>query len=77
MAADDEIAVGGLAAARTFGVPVSERLRVVRFDDTPQAPWITPLHTTVHQHLDGTGRMAAQTVVAMSSDTAPPPATST
>ncbi|QAY70838.1 substrate-binding domain-containing protein [Xylanimonas protaetiae] len=65
MAADDELAVGVLASARELRVRVPESLSVVGFDDTPQAAWTTPPLTTVHQHLDGMGRMAVQTVVAM------------
>lgn len=65
MAADDELAVGVLAAARELGVRVPESLSVTGFDDTPQAAWTTPPLTTVHQHLEGMGRMAVQTAVAM------------
>lgn len=65
MAADDEMAVGVLAAAHALGVRVPEQLSVVGFDDTPQAAWTTPPLTTVHQHLDGMGRMAVETVLGM------------
>lgn len=65
MAADDEIAVGVLTAARELGVRVPQDLSVIGFDDTPQAPWTTPPLTTVHQHLEEMGRMAVQTVVAI------------
>jgi len=65
MAADDELAVGVLTSARELGVRVPESLSVTGFDDTPQAAWTTPALTTVHQHLDGMGRMAVQTAVAM------------
>lgn len=65
MAADDEIAVGVLAAAHALGVPVPGRLSVSGFDDTPQAAWTTPPLTTVHQHLGDMGRMAVRTALAM------------
>ncbi|WP_182113114.1 MULTISPECIES: LacI family DNA-binding transcriptional regulator [unclassified Actinotalea] len=65
MAADDEIAVGVLVAAHTLGVRVPDDLSVVGFDDTPQAAWTTPPLTTVHQHLEGMGRMAVETVLGM------------
>lgn len=65
MAADDEIAVGVLATAHALGVRVPEQLSVVGFDDTPQAAWTTPPLTTVHQHLEGMGRMAVETVLSM------------
>ncbi|GEL99972.1 LacI family DNA-binding transcriptional regulator [Cellulomonas terrae] len=72
MAADDEIAVGVLAAAHELGVQVPSRLSVMGFDDTPQAAWTTPALTTVRQDLDGMGRLAVQTVLALSSGEHPP-----
>ncbi|MFE7504533.1 LacI family DNA-binding transcriptional regulator [Promicromonospora sp. NPDC057488] len=66
MAADDELAVGVLAAAHALGIRVPEGLSVTGFDDTPQASWTTPPLTTVHQDLDGMGRMAVQAITAMS-----------
>ena len=65
MAADDELAVGVLATAHTLGIRVPDQLSVIGFDDTPQAAWTTPPLTTVHQHLEGMGRMAVATVLAM------------
>ncbi|MGY4645939.1 LacI family DNA-binding transcriptional regulator [Cellulomonas sp. URHB0016] len=72
MAADDEIAVGVLATAHRLGVQVPGQVSVVGFDDTPQAAWTTPALTTVRQDLDGMGRLAVQTVLAMSSGAHPP-----
>jgi len=71
MAADDEIAVGILAAARELGLRVPQDLSVIGFDDTPQAPWTTPPLTTVRQHLEEMGRMAVQTVIAISAGQQP------
>jgi LacI family transcriptional regulator len=65
MAGDDEIAVGVLATAHALGVRVPHDLSVTGFDDTPQAAWTTPPLTTVHQHLDGMGAMAVQTIRVM------------
>lgn len=65
MAADDEIAVGVLATAHELGVRLPEDLSVTGFDDTPQAAWTTPPLTTVHQHLEGMGAMAVQTLRVM------------
>lgn len=62
---DDEIAVGVLLAARELGVPVPQGVSVVGFDDTPQARWTAPPLTTVHQPLEGMGRMAVQTVLTL------------
>ena len=71
MAADDEIAVGVLASAHEIGVRVPDQLSIIGFDDTPQAAWTTPPLTSVHQHLDGMGRIAVQTVLTMSAGTQP------
>jgi len=65
MAADDEIAVGVLSTAHELGIRVPEELSVTGFDDTPQAAWTTPPLTTVHQHLEGMGAMAVQTILTM------------
>ena len=65
MAGDDEIAVGVLATAHELGVSVPRDLSVMGFDDTPQAAWTTPPLTTVHQHLEGMGAMAVQTILVM------------
>jgi len=63
MAADDEIAIGVLLAARERDVRVPEQLSVTGFDDTPQAERTAPPLTSVHQHLDGMGAMAVQTIL--------------
>lgn len=65
MAADDEIAFGVLATAYELGIRVPQQVSVTGFDDTPQAAWTTPPLTTVHQHLEGMGAMAVQTILAM------------
>jgi len=71
MAADDELAVGVLAAAYELGVRVPDELSVTGFDDTSQAAWTTPPLTTVHQHLDGMGRMAVQSLLSMAAGSWP------
>lgn len=71
MAANDEIAVGTLAAAHALGIRVPEELSVTGFDDTPQAAWTTPPLTTVYQHLEGMGAMAVQTTLAMAEGRGP------
>lgn len=65
MAANDELAVGVLAAAHELGIRVPDDLSVTGFDDTPQAAWTTPPLSTVHQHLEGMGAMAVQTLLVM------------
>jgi LacI family transcriptional regulator len=71
MAGDDEIAVGVLAAAHQLGIRIPQDLSVMGFDDTPQAAWTTPPLTTVHQHLEGMGAMAVQTVLVMAEGNKP------
>lgn len=71
VAADDELAVGVLSAAHELGLRVPDDLSVIGFDDTPQAAWTTPPLTSVRQHLDGMGRVAVGTVLAMASGTRP------
>ncbi|GIG38721.1 LacI family DNA-binding transcriptional regulator [Cellulomonas phragmiteti] len=71
LAGDDEIAVGVLAAAQELAVPVPGGLSVVGYDDTPQAGWTSPRLTSVRQPLDGMGRMAVETVLAMAAGHAP------
>ena len=71
MGANDEIAVGVLATAHALGLRVPEELSITGFDDTPQAEWTTPPLTTVHQHLEGMGAMAVQTVLTMAAGRRP------
>ena len=71
LAADDELAVGVLATAHELDIGVPEQLSIIGFDDTPQAAWTTPPLTSVHQHLDGMGRMAVQTVLTMAAGARP------
>lgn len=65
MAADDELAIGALAAARMQGMRIPEQLSIVGFDDTDKASWTSPALTTVRQHLGGMGRMAVEAVLSM------------
>ncbi|MEU4511296.1 substrate-binding domain-containing protein [Nonomuraea wenchangensis] len=71
VAGNDEIAVGVLAAAKDFGIPVPGELSVTGFDDTPQTEWTTPRLTSVRQPLVGMGRMAVETVLGMADGVQP------
>jgi LacI family transcriptional regulator len=55
---NDNIGVGVLQAAKARGLRVPEDLSVVGFDDTEQAPIVTPALTTVRQPLAEMGRTA-------------------
>jgi LacI family transcriptional regulator len=71
VAANDEIAVGVLAAAQELGITVPGELSVTGFDDTPQTQWTAPRLTSVRQPLAGMGRMAVETVLGMVGGTQP------
>ena len=56
--ANDEMAIGFVAAAREAGISVPRGLSVVGFDDIPTARYTTPPLTTVRQDFTGIGRQA-------------------
>lgn len=64
MALSDIIAVGVLDAARDLGVRVPEEVSIAGFDDQPEACWVRPTLTTVHQPIEAKGRLAAEMLVA-------------
>jgi len=55
---NDNLAIGAMRAARARGLRVPEELSIVGFDDTEQAPIVTPALTTVRQPLAEMGRTA-------------------
>jgi DNA-binding LacI/PurR family transcriptional regulator len=57
-AANDETAIGVLAAAHDLGLRVPEDLSVVGFDDVPYARHLRPALTTVRQDFGELGRRA-------------------
>lgn len=62
-AANDQLALGLLAAFAQAGVRVPEDVAVVGFDDEPGTAFYTPPLTTVRQDFDELGRRAVQAVV--------------
>jgi LacI family transcriptional regulator len=62
-AADDETAVGVLAALRAAGKRVPEDVSVVGFDDQRLSAYLTPPLTTVRAPTEEVGRQAAQQLV--------------
>jgi DNA-binding LacI/PurR family transcriptional regulator len=54
--ANDEMAVGLLAAAAEAGIDVPGRLSVVGFDDIPTAKFLSPPLTTIEQDFGELGR---------------------
>ena len=63
VAANDELAMGAIEAARVLGLRVPQDLSVVGFDDTSGALMSSPPLTTVHQPLREMGGLALRTAV--------------
>ena len=63
VAANDEIAIGVIEAARAADLQVPDDLSVTGYDGIPQASWTTPRLTTVRQPLADMGRMAIRMIV--------------
>ena len=62
--ANDQMALGLLAALHENGLRVPEDVSVVGFDDLPEAPYFTPPLTTVRQDFAELGRRGVQLVLA-------------
>lgn len=60
---NDNLAIGALQVARERGLSVPDDLSVVGFDDSEQAPLVTPALTSVRQPLAEMGRMAVALLV--------------
>lgn len=59
-AANDQMAVDAIMAARESGLRVPEDIAVVGFDDIPMASYVSPALTTVHQPVYELGWHAAR-----------------
>jgi LacI family transcriptional regulator len=60
---NDNLAIGVLQAARARGLRVPDDLSLVGFDDSEEAPLVTPALTSVRQPLAEMGRMAVALLV--------------
>jgi DNA-binding LacI/PurR family transcriptional regulator len=69
-AATDYQALGVLKAARQLGVKIPEQLAVIGFDDLDMADYEDL--TTVRQHLDESGRIAIEILLAHIADNSRP-----
>jgi LacI family transcriptional regulator len=69
-AATDFQALGVIKVARQLGVKVPEQLAVIGFDDLDMAEYADL--TTIHQHLDESGRLAIEILLAHIADTVRP-----
>lgn len=73
-AANDDMAIGVLAAARDLGLRVPEDLSVVGVDDMPVAGFVSPALTTVRQDFPLIGRWALDGLIGEIEGEAPRPA---
>jgi DNA-binding LacI/PurR family transcriptional regulator len=64
VAANDQMAIGLLAALADAGRTVPGDISVVGFDDVPEAPYVRPALTTVHQDFALVGRRAVEALLA-------------
>jgi DNA-binding LacI/PurR family transcriptional regulator len=62
--ANDQMALGLLAAFHESGIEAPDDVSVVGFDDLPEAPYFTPPLTTVRQDFAELGRRGVQLVLA-------------
>ena len=63
--ANDQMALGLLAALHEEGLEIPDDVSVVGFDDLPEAPYFTPPLTTVRQDFAELGRRGVQQVLAL------------
>ncbi|MCS0500298.1 LacI family DNA-binding transcriptional regulator [Protaetiibacter mangrovi] len=64
VAANDQMAIGLIAALTDAGRRVPEEVSVVGFDDVPEAAYVRPALTTVHQDFELVGRRAVEELLA-------------
>jgi DNA-binding LacI/PurR family transcriptional regulator len=64
VAANDQMAIGLLAALADAGRTVPGDISVVGFDDVPEAAYVRPALTTVHQDFALVGRRAVEALLA-------------
>jgi DNA-binding LacI/PurR family transcriptional regulator len=63
--ANDQMALGLLAALHEEGLEIPDDVSVVGFDDLPEAPYFTPPLTTVRQDFAELGRRGVQQVLSL------------
>lgn len=62
---NDQMALGAMRAARNRGVRIPEELAMVGYDDIPEAEFMHPALTTVHQQVIESGRLAVRGVMGL------------
>jgi DNA-binding LacI/PurR family transcriptional regulator len=68
VAANDQMAIGLMAALADAGRVVPDEVAVVGFDDVPEAAYVRPALTTVHQDFELVGRRAVEVLLAQLRD---------
>jgi DNA-binding LacI/PurR family transcriptional regulator len=63
----DRIAQGAMNVAHEMGISIPDELRLVGFDDIPEAAVMSPTLTTVHQQSSEKGRQAARLFLGLES----------
>ncbi|MFT4029477.1 MAG: LacI family DNA-binding transcriptional regulator [Protaetiibacter sp.] len=71
VAANDQMAIGLIAALADAGRSVPGEVSVVGFDDIPEAAFVRPALTTVHQDFELVGRRAVEVLIAQLVSAAP------
>ncbi|MFT4285046.1 MAG: substrate-binding domain-containing protein, partial [Protaetiibacter sp.] len=72
VAANDQMAIGLIAALADAGRAVPGEVSVVGFDDIPEAAFVRPALTTVHQDFELVGRRAVESLIEQLSGRAQP-----
>jgi LacI family transcriptional regulator len=67
-ACSDTMALGVYDAAAALGLRIPDDVSVVGFDDLPEAQWVSPALTTVHQPIAEMGEAALRMLLRISAD---------
>lgn len=74
-AANDQMAIGAMAAIYESGLRIPEDVALVGFDDIEPARYLRPPLTTVHQDMVGQGQLAVRMLLARVQGSETPPET--
>jgi LacI family transcriptional regulator len=67
-ACSDTMALGVYDASAALGLRIPEDVSVVGFDDSPEAQWVSPALTTVHQPIAEMGSAALRMLLRISAE---------
>jgi LacI family transcriptional regulator len=63
--ANDQMALGAIAAIHELGLRIPEDISIVGFDDIPESAYFLPALTTVHQDFEALGEQSVELLVAL------------